>query len=162
MAQEKGKIRLGAGVVYGTEASLGDDSDNKGGIGFNLGGEYFITDKISAAPSFTYFMKSETDFLGGKLSGQPSSLNLDGRFYTGDGDVVFYGLVGLSMGFAKTEIKDSEVVENSSDSDNKAGINVGVGLVYPINERIGLNGQVKYNSPYEQLEIQAGITFTLN
>jgi opacity protein-like surface antigen len=162
MAQEKGKIRLGAGVVYGTEAAIDDDGDGKGGIGFNIGGEYFITDKISAAPSFTYFMKSEIDFLGGKLSGQASSLNLDGRYYFGDGDIAFYGLGGIAIGFAKAEIKGSEFADDNSQTENKAGINIGAGLVYPLNDKMGLNGQIKYNTPFEQLAIQAGITFSLN
>ncbi|HEY4651987.1 MAG TPA: porin family protein [Pontibacter sp.] len=162
MAQEQGKIRLGAGVVYGTESAIGDDGEAKGGIGFTVGGEYFITDKISAAPSYTYFLKSKIDFLDSKMTARASTIDLDGRYYFGNGNVAFYGLGGISIASAKVEIEDSEFIDGDSDSDSKAGINIGAGLVYPISDKMGLNAQIKYNTPLEQLAIQAGITFSIN
>jgi opacity protein-like surface antigen len=162
MAQEQGKIRLGASLVYGTKAGINDEGEEKGGLGINVGGEYFFTDKIAAAPSFTYFLKSEIDFGDGKMSVQATSINLDGRYYFGDGDIAFYGLAGLSIATAKVDIEGDEFFEDASGSESKTGVNLGAGLVYPINDKLGLNGQIKYNTPFEQLAIQAGVTFSIN
>jgi opacity protein-like surface antigen len=162
-AQEQGSMKLGAGLAYGTEAGL-DEEGSKGGLGIYVGGEYFFTEKISAAPSFTYFFKSKADFYGAELSGQASTLDIDGRYYFASSETVsFYGMAGLSVAFAKVEF-DGEDSWGASDSasDNKAGVNVGAGLVYPITETLDLNAQIKYNTPLEQLAIQVGIAFPIN
>lgn len=159
--QEPGKLKLGAGLAYGTESSVSDEGDSKGGLGIYVGGEYFFTEKISAAPSFTYFFKSKYEFFGEEFSVQTSTLDIDGRYYFASTDKVsFYGLAGLSVGFAKVKY-DGEYGSNSS-SDNKAGINLGAGLVYPLTETLDLNAQLKYNTPHEQLAIQIGIAFPIN
>ncbi|MBB6610768.1 porin family protein [Pontibacter sp. Tf4] len=162
LAQEQGSIRIGAGLVYGTKAGINDEGDSKGGIGINIGGEYFFTDKISAAPSLTYFLKSESEVTTGfgtyKSSVQFTSINIDGRYYFGEGDIAFYGLAGLSIASVKI---DSNSDFGGSGSASETGVNLGAGLIYPINDQLGLNGQIKYNTPLEQLAIQAGISYTI-
>ncbi len=151
-------------MAYGTEAGLDEDGDTKGGLGIHVGGEYFFTENISVAPSFTYFFKSKIDFFGGEMSGQVSTLDIDGRYYFASSEKVsFYGLAGLTVGFAKVEVNGDDGWMGSSDaSDNKAGLNIGAGLVFPLTETLDFNAQLKYNTPLEQLVLQAGIAFPIN
>lgn len=161
----QGHLRLGAGLAYGSEAGMSEDGSGRGGVGINLNGEYFFNEKISAAPSFTYFLKSEAEFYGMKMSAQASSLNLDGRYYFANNNgLSFYGLAGLTVAFAKVTMDDegNYGMGQSSSSDNKAGVNLGAGLTYPLQNNLDLNAQVKYNTPLEQIVIQAGISFPIN
>jgi hypothetical protein len=48
-AQEKGDISGFFSVSY--------LANTDGFVGINIGGEYMITDKLSVAPSYTYFLK---------------------------------------------------------------------------------------------------------
>ena len=148
-AQEQGEIRAGAGLVYGTQASFDfDDNDAKGGIGINIGGEYFFTDEISGAPSYTFFFK-ETE---GDVSFNSSSFNLDGRYYFSDG--MFYGLFGLGFTSARLKVPGFPTV-----SDNETGLNLGGGVALPVADALLFNGQLKYNTSFEHLAIQAGISY---
>jgi len=169
-AQEQGEIRVGAGLALGTKAGIDDDGSEKMGVGINIGGEYFVTDLISIAPSYTFFFKSEISFddFGGTStnSRQYGSLNLDGRYYFGDGDIQFYGLAGISFASAKAEFSyedDTDPSFNESDSatESETGLNIGGGVMYPISDNLYLNGQIKYNTPIEQLVINAGVSFTI-
>ncbi|MEO1099693.1 MAG: hypothetical protein AAFX57_18355, partial [Bacteroidota bacterium] len=58
-AQEAGKINVFGGFVLGTAAGIDDDGSSKTQLGVNLGVEYFITNEISAAPSYSSFFESE-------------------------------------------------------------------------------------------------------
>lgn len=153
-AQDQGDLRATVGLAFGTKAAI-DETGTKGGLGINAGVEYFATDVISVAPSFTYFFPSSVTFFGTEIETKPSSLNVDGRYYFGDGEAQLYGLAGLSFAFAKT------TVGGESQSDSEVGLNLGGGLQYPLSDGMFLNGQVKYNTPYEQLVLNAGITFSL-
>lgn len=156
--QEQSKFRVGAGLVFGTKAGIADDGSESGGMGINVGGEYFFTERIAAAPSFTYFLKSSNE----NMSVRVSSLNLDGRYYFGnEGNISFYGLAGVSVAFAKVSYDYGDYGKGSV-SDNETGLNVGGGLVYPLTEKYSLNAQVKYNTPLKQIALQAGVTFPLN
>lgn len=150
-AQEQGEIRVGAGLVYGTKASFDfDDGGTKGGLGINIGGEYFFTDIISGAPSYTFFFKEEE----GGASVRSSSFNLDGRYYFSDG--MFYGLFGLGF----TAVK-SDLGILGSRTNSETGLNLGGGVMLPVADAILFNGQLKYNTSFEHLAIQAGISYII-
>ncbi|MEQ6166711.1 MULTISPECIES: porin family protein [unclassified Ekhidna] len=153
-AQDQGEMRIGGGLALGTKAAI-DEGGSKAGIGINVGGEYFVTDIISIAPSFTYFFPSSVEFFGQELKSQASSLNIDGRYYFGDSDMQLYGLAGIGVGFASAEANGEKA------SDSKVGLNIGGGLNYPLSDGMFLNGQIKYNTPYEQLVINAGVLFNI-
>lgn len=147
-AQEQGEIRVGAGLAYGTQATIDlNDGSEKGALGLNFGGEYFITDVISAAPSYTMFFKEEE----GGSSFKTSSFNLDARYYFGEG--TFYGLAGL--GFSSAKAEGGGFSATSSDT----GINLGVGAMIPAGDALFINGQAKYNTSFEQFVLQAGVAF---
>lgn len=82
-AQDKGSIRASVDGLYVRGLREG---------GINLGAEYFISPKLSAAPSYSYF------FVGG--DGSHSQINLDARYYFVKGPIQLYALGGLA-GFAQ-------------------------------------------------------------
>lgn len=153
-AQDQGEMRVGGGLALGTKAAV-DESGSKAGVGINIGGEYFATDVISIAPSFTYFFPSSITFFGTEIKSQASSLNIDGRYYFGDSDVQLYGLAGIGIGFASVE------ANGNKESDSEVGLNLGIGLNYPLSDGMFLNGQAKYNTPFEQLVLNAGVVFNI-
>jgi hypothetical protein len=159
MAQEKGSIRLGAGLVYGTKSGVDGAGTEKGGYGFTVGGEYFFTNKLSAAPSFSYFIKSDIE--GGSVAF--NTIDIDGRYYLGKSNFNFYGLVGLSIASARVKSSsiDEQGTSNYDESDSDIGANIGAGVVYPLSNRFSLNGQVKVNTPMQQAALQAGVSFTI-
>ncbi|WP_370089781.1 porin family protein [Ekhidna sp.] len=151
---QEGEMRIGGGLALGTKAGV-DESGSKAGIGINIGGEYFASDVISIAPSFTYFFPSSVTIFGTEVKTQASSINLDGRYYFGDSDVQLYGLAGIGIGLASAK------ANGQSDSDSKVGLNLGLGLNYPLGDGMFFNGQAKYNTPFEQLVLNAGIAFNI-
>lgn len=159
---QKGKISVGGGLAYGTEIKK---------MGINLRGYYGITDKIDAAPSFTYFFPDKEEFLGGETKWNVWELNLDGHynFYEADGFKA-YGIAGLN--FAGTHWSyEYEYVDpftgqtqkyDESDSDMNIGLNLGAGGQYNFNEKMGVFADIKYAiSNYDQLVISFGIIYGL-
>lgn len=140
-AQEKGAIRLSGALAYGTEIEE---------LGINFGGEYFFTNEISGGINYTIFLVSDP--------ASYNELNFDGRYYFLKEKAQVYGLLGLSSATSKFEgtvfgvpfsVKDSEV-----------GLNIGAGVVYPLSDKVGLNGQLKYATPFNgQLVLQGGVVF---
>ncbi len=160
-AQEQGEIRAGAGLAFGTKSAI-DEGGTKMGIGINIGGEYFATDVISVAPSYTFFFPSEISSGGAKQKVSYGAFNLDGRYYFGDGDVQFYGLAGLSFLSFKNEISGTGTGFDGTIKDSETGLNIGAGVMYPLGDGMFLNGQMKYQTPGEgQLVINAGIAFNI-
>lgn len=152
-AQEQGDIRVSAGLALGTKSALDDNGSTKMGMGLNIGAEYLISDAIGIAPSYDYFFKSEV--AGGAISTQASSINIDGRYYFGDGK--FYGLAGISLARAKATANVGGFSAEATSSST--GLNIGAGAMIPMGDTMFINGQVKYNTPLEQIGIQAGIAF---
>jgi len=165
-AQEKGQIRAGVGLTMGTESAISDTGESKLGFGIVIGGDYFVTDAISIAPSYSFFFKSSVDAGGGQeVSIKASSFDVDGKYYFVKSGVNIYGLAGLSFGFAKATatIDFGAGPTEISVSENQIGFNLGAGLDYYLSDKVYLNGQVKYTiSGLEQLAINLGVGFNLN
>lgn len=138
-AQEKGNLRFGAGFLYGTEIEE---------LGLNLGAEYLITEKISIAPSYSIFFTPD-----------PVSynvFNLDGRYYFLTGGPQVYGLLGYANATSKVDFFGGEI--KVSDS----GLNIGAGAIFPLNDKFGINAQLKYSTPGDgQLVLQGGVVYTI-
>lgn len=49
-AQDQGDLGANLGLAYGSQSGINDDGEEGGGIGINVGLEYFATDVISIAP----------------------------------------------------------------------------------------------------------------
>ena len=168
-AQEQGKIRAGGGLAIGTAAGLNSTTGASAmGLGINLGGEYFITDVISVAPSYTFFFKSSSTVFGSETSYNYSSINIDGKYYFLTEGVAVYGLAGLSIGTIKTKVTfdptiwDPLFFTDQTYSGSSTGINIGGGADYALSDKAYLNGQIKYNTPLKQVVINLGIGFNIN
>lgn len=142
-AQEKGAIRLSGALVYGTEVEE---------AGLNFGGEYFFTDQISGGVSYSiFFVPDPASF---------NVLNIDGRYYFLNDKAQVYGLLGLANATSKFEGNVFGVPFSVKDSE--LGLNIGGGLVYMLSDKVGLNGQVKYTTPFDgQLVLQGGVVVRL-
>jgi opacity protein-like surface antigen len=92
-----------------------------------------------------------------------SSLDFDGKYYFLTDNVKLYGLAGLTIGFAKATatIDLGTGPETSSASESEFGVNFGAGADFYLSDSMYLNGQLKYNTPLEQLAINLGIGFNL-
>ncbi|MEZ4943995.1 MAG: hypothetical protein R2804_00575 [Cyclobacteriaceae bacterium] len=139
MAQETGDLRLGAGLIYGTEIEE---------AGININAEYLFTEKISVAPSYSIFFTPD-----------PVSynvLNIDGRYYFLSGSAQVYGLLGFANATSKVEFLGAKI--KASDS----GLNIGGGAVFPLSDTFGINAQLKYSTPGNgQLVFQGGLVYTI-
>jgi len=164
MSQEQGQIGASLGLAFGSEAGLNDDGEQSGGLGINVGFEYFVTDVISVAPSFTYFFGEEVEAPGFRVSYNLSAINIDGRYYFLTDDLKVYGLIGPSILIASSESTFDNFFGQTittEDSDSEFGINIGGGIVYPIADNLGLGAQLKYQTPYDgQLVLNGGLTYT--
>ena len=166
-AQEKGQIRAGVGITLGTESAIdADTGEPKLGFGIVIGGDYFVTDVISIAPSYSFFFKSKVDLGGGQeVSIKASSFDIDGKYYFVKSGVNIYGLVGISFAFAKASatIDFGAGPQTVSFTENQVGVNLGAGLDYYLSDKVYLNGQVKYTiNGLEQLAINLGVGFNIN
>lgn len=165
-AQDQGQIRVGGSLALGTKAGISDTGDSKLGVGINIGGDYFIIDNLSAGISYTFFFKSSVSYpdgLGGtyELSQSRGAFNIDGKYYFLTDPVRVYGLLGISIGSAKvtTDVLGSPFTV----SDSETGVNIGAGVDYPLSDKLALNGQLKYSSPYDgQLVINLGVFYSIN
>jgi outer membrane protein X len=159
---QKGKISVGGGLAYGTEIKK---------MGINLRGYYGITDKIDAAPSFTYFFPDKEEYFGGEIKWNVWEFNLDGHYKFVESDQYnVYGIAGLN--FTGTHwSSDYEFVNpitgqtekyDDSDSDLNIGLNIGAGGQYNFNEKLSAFTVLKYViSNYDQLVITFGIIYGL-
>lgn len=166
-AQEKGQIRAGLGMAFGTKAAIDDTGDSKFGVGINLNGDYFITDAISIAPGFTFFFGSSVNSVVGDLKLSLKALNIDGKYYFFKKDVSIYGLFGLAFGFSKVKTTFDlgfigGGVQEIEASETDFGINIGAGVDYFVADKIFLNGLIKYNTPLSQLVFGVGAGYLFN
>lgn len=130
-AQEKGDFSAFAGITY----PLATGSE----MGVNVGVEYMFTDKIAAAPSFSYYLYP---------SGLTTyAINVDGRYYLGGNDSFkYYGIAGGSLYKSTVTIPSIGGVGGGSVSSSAYGVNVGGGAIYNFNDSFGVIGQVKYTT----------------
>ncbi len=162
-AQEKGKGRVFAGLAMGTKSAVDANGGEKLGLGLTFGGDYFILDNLSAGLNYTFFFKSSYGDATNGVSLQASALNIDGHYYfVASSPLYVYGLFGFSIGYAKAEYNIGLINLNGTVKDNKFGINLGAGLDYYLSDKFFLNGQIKYNSPHEQMVFNVGFGYVVN
>ncbi|MFZ1809007.1 MAG: hypothetical protein WAU36_17375 [Cyclobacteriaceae bacterium] len=139
LAQKTGDLRIGAGLIYGTELEE---------AGININAEYLLTEKISLAPSYSIF------FVPDPVS--YNVLNIDGRYYFLSGSSQVYGLLGFANATSTIDFFGSKIRARDS------GLNIGGGALFPLNDTFGINAQMKYSTPGDgQLVLQGGIVYTI-
>ncbi|MCE2995249.1 MAG: outer membrane protein [Cyclobacteriaceae bacterium] len=146
----QGQNRIGGHLAYGTKDL---------NLGFGANAEFSLSDNLSIAPKFTYFLgKSEGSGLA-EVSFSAWSLDGDVHYYFTTEGTSFYGLAGLT--YASISTKSSFFGQSISASDSKIGLNLGVGANFNTGSSFVPFGEVKYSTPFEALVISAGVRFPL-
>ena len=145
------QISAGGGLSFGTEAKT---------IGFNLRGQYSITESIDLVGGLTFFLpKTETQtipFVGTiKTKSTLFSFDVDGHYNFSINDkICIFPLSGLNITNASVS------VNNTKTGDTKVGLNVGAGGAYKISESLNAFVETKYIiGKYDQLVIALGILY---
>ena len=134
------QIAARAGLSYGTEAEH---------IALHLGGEYEITEQITGALKFNYFLTGDDYSYWG--------LNFDGHYiFEQESGLELYPLAGINIFHWSF---DSGIPGFDFD-ETKFGLNVGGGVQYPVSDQISLIGEIKYTlSDFDQLVITAAAAY---
>jgi Outer membrane protein beta-barrel domain len=140
-AQEKGQFNASATYVFGAGIAA------NGGI--NMGIEYFISPKITAAPSYTHYFSSGIKY---------GEFNVDARYYFLWGHVQLYGIAG----YTNLNVNGNFPIFGDVD-ESESGYNVGAGIYFPSGNRLFFTAQIKYASTLDgQAYYQAGVAYKFN
>ena len=139
-AQQKGEARAQLGGEFGFNSEL---------FGVNLGAEYFVVDRISAAPNFSIYFP---DF------GRASNLNVDFRYYLTEGVLQWYGLAGFTNNWVTVDLDGANGITASTQ-----GANIGAGGVLKFGDRVAFNPEIKYQAMSGgQAVFRLGLVYFIN
>lgn len=148
------QMKLGGGVVLGTELSLDDDGSEGVAFGIGVKGLYELNESFSIAPGFTYFFPSAPD--GFDITEYAFDVDAHYNFVKAE-TLKVYAIGGLNYSYADVSYDDDYISIDGSDS--KVGFDLGAGL------RTGgdtqFYGEVKYNSAFENVIASVGVLFSL-
>jgi len=158
---QKGEQRVGLNLNYGTEIS---------NVGLGAKYQYGITDAIRLEGSFDYFFKKD----GASMW----DINVNAHYLFPFAEkFAVYPLVGLTYshwkldgidygsefeGMSPEEQEEWGITDlEESSSASKFGVNLGAGVQYAINDRWGVNFEVKYQliSDFDQAVFGIGATY---
>ena len=149
---------IGGGFAYGSKIST---------IGINVTGQFFITEKIAVAPSFTYYFPNSVDLYVG-YDRKWMEANVDANYYPDlnliDGKLKPYGLAGVNYSIIDYDYNYNWVTGKYDDGKvSEIGINVGAGASFDIGKKILPFAQLKYSiiNSYNQAQILVGIRYNL-
>lgn len=133
---EKGDIKIGAGLAFGTGVGF-EDLDND--LGIRIDGSYMFTESIRGAADFVfYFPKSEG---GGKVT--VWEINFNGNYlFINEESMNVYALAGINITGIKTKF-DSNGFGSFSASNSEFGLNIGGGAEFDLDFAM-LFGEAKY------------------
>jgi len=150
------QTNIGGGFAYGSKIST---------IGINVTGQFFITENIAAAPSFTYYFPNSVDLYIG-YDRKWMEANLDVNYYPDlnliDGKLKPYGLAGLNYSIIDYDYYYNWATGKYEDGKvSKIGGNIGVGASFDIGKKILPFAQLKYSiiSGYNQAQVLVGIRY---
>jgi hypothetical protein len=149
--QANSQTRLGVQAGYGTEIET---------LFFGFHGEFFLNEKVSLAPGFSFYLPQKVDIGGNEVKSKYWELNGDVHYYfSKSGTASFYGLGGLNYLHAKTTYSD--ILNLPDESDGEIGINLGIGLNIEKGNTIPFF-ELKYETTAEgQFVILGGIRFLI-
>ena len=143
---EKGAIRVGGGLAFGTEIES---------LGIQARGDYALTNNILLAPDLIYYFGSSGfDWF---------DINFNGNylFEVSNPDIVPYVLAGLNFAIISVDY-DIPILGELSDSSTEVGLNIGGGCDFLVGTLI-VFGELRYNiSNADQLMIAGGVKFPIN
>lgn len=145
------RISVGGGLMYGSEVEK---------LGLRLDGVYIINEKFRGEIDLGFYFPDKEDYPTiGEVKTTWTEVNINGNyiFYTDtDMGLQAYAIAGLNI--LRYKIK----VGGASDSDSKAGLNIGAGGEYKL-DFANLFTEIRYVlGDADQLNITAGLRFPLN
>lgn len=144
------QISAGGGLVYGTEQQT---------IGFNLRGQYNITENIDIVGGLTFYLpnkeKQTLIFTTVESKTNMWAFDVDGHYNFGIIDKLkVYPLAGLNIAGVTIEVNGTE------SSDTEVGLNIGAGATYEITEKIAGLFETKYTiGNFDQAVISLGVLY---
>ncbi|MGJ8591155.1 MAG: outer membrane protein [Aquaticitalea sp.] len=144
--------RIGGYLAYGSEIK---------NIGFGLNAEFPVMERLTIAPSFTFFLpKEESDLIKTTIF----ELNGNANYYfLQDDSFGFYGLAGLNYTSVKVKVEDLGFgFGETSASEGKIGFNIGTGANFNLGKNWTPFAELKYVlSDFDQLVFMAGVKFNI-
>jgi len=149
------QMKLGGGLVLGTDLSIDDDLSE--GVAFGLGvkGLYEINETFSIAPGFTYFFPSSPS--GMDLTHYVLDVDAQYNFVSEEAFMV-YAIGGLNYSYSDVSFDLGEF-GNISGSDSKVGLNLGAGA--RTTGDVQFFGDLKYNTAFENINFAVGVLFNI-
>jgi outer membrane protein X len=157
------QVKVYPGVVFGSEIER---------PGIVLGGEFFVSEKVSIAPDFIYYFidKESQVFSSSKIEVKTKLWELNGNmhyYFVNKSNISFYGLGGLNYSHAGVTYKETDTDTGQTEtefdmSDGEVGINLGVGANFPVGRNFTPFTEIKYvAASTDQLVIGAGLKFDI-
>ncbi len=151
-----GALTIGSQMMIDKTKTFNNDMSvgQQTGVGINVRGDYSIGDKWSVTPGFTFVFSSSNSI----ITYSAYQFNVDGHYvFASKGDFNFYGLAGINYIEEKWDGNADYIDESGNevqydDSDNKYGINIGVGTRYK-----RWFGELKYDSAFDEVALSVGI-----
>lgn len=124
VAQEKGDFNAFAGFSYNEDLAIG------GGV------EYLITSDISLTAGLNFYFVEKP---AGASSASAAELNVNARYYFSKSEKFnWFGVLGYNAVTAKVS------VGGISAQNTEHGVNLGVGVLYPLSEKLSILGIARY------------------
>ena len=144
------QISAGGGLVYGTEQKT---------IGFNLRGQYSITENIDVVGGLTFYLpnKEKQTILFATVESKTSmwSFDVDGHYNFGLIDKLkVYPVAGLNIAGVSVDVNGTKA------SDTEVGLNIGAGATYEITDKLAGLFETKYTiGNFDQAVITLGVLY---
>ncbi len=155
-AQKSTSPNMAFGAQVGLAVPVGDLSDYAN-MGFGILGSYIYGlnqnfDLVASIGFISFSMKADG------VSGHTFPFIAGGRYYFTNQPTRFYGL--LNIGTYVTSVSDNF---GDSVTSTDFGFSIGGGFKYPLNQKITLDGNAKYNhaSDYGWIDFFIGIDYAL-
>lgn len=156
-SQQKGDLRLGTGLTFGSKSKMVEFDDPKFNWGWNITAEYFLNNSVSLNAGYSQFKKNEfievTSVGWNRVNYQRSNIDLDLKYYLTQNEIRPYALVGYSLDYAN-QIRDEE-----DDMQSNRGFNAGFGIML---KSFNLSAKWHKMAAEGQIVINAGFLIRLN
>lgn len=147
-SQAQIQTKIGAHIAYGSEIE---------NIGAGVNAEFGLSNKLSVAPSFTFFFPKDYGYLEQKMWEANANVHY---YFLNTGVVNLYGLGGLN--YANVEVETVWWGSSFSESQAKFGFNAGAGTNFNFGGKIVPFAELKYViSDFDQVVVAAGVRFAL-
>ena len=157
------QVKVYPGLVFGSEIER---------PGIVLGGEFFVSEKVSIAPDFIYYFidKESQVFSSSKIEVKTKLWELNGNmhyYFVNKSNISFYGLGGLNYSHAGVKYKETDTDTGQTEtefdvSDGEVGINLGAGANFPVGRNFTPFAEIKYvAASTDQLVVGAGLKFDI-